>query len=612
MKKRYFLFLAFCCMIAFSANAQLLPITQSLTDDTGSFSNAELMKGSNINGIVATGGKGTATLSLDTDPNTDGVQAYNIKVDEVVIFSWVAYHGWLGKGKDDNVTILNSEGKPVFSYAYTLDNCKVTNVQIGGETAPLFEAFFAQGVASSKNANGWGGNGRPYLKDNANNTVITVKVYGLGNVEVNMKNVKRNIDKTYSAKLPKDFKIDLASLNLTNVGANTDRSVGMNSLSIVSEKSQVSFVDYTVQRKVGETVIDTYTSTDIKGSTISLPQTPWYDNNGKKYIYLDDNAGELEEGSTFVINYKEAATYSYSIVSDKGSVINAGSNYEGEVLTIGYPRYYFSKSDSLIYDSYIKQTPHTTTFTLDANNKQVSVAYNKGSKNSIAFYTEGEDIAGATVTTSGNIPGRASNALAAKTTENLYVTSLPAGKYVIHVGCFTSSGTPAGKIVKLSLGDRILSFECTGVNLSEVASAEVAISKTSQLVFLADGSGDNSALDYLYVEKTGHMEESKYGDWMESEGGASDYDPSNGLAPSEKFPNGSIESPTHPDNGLITFPEEDTENSDAVGTVTGIDSASAAVKVVAIYTANGKRVNALQKGINIVTLSDGKRVKIIK
>lgn len=88
-------------------------------------------------------------------------------------------------------------------------------------------------------------------------------------------------------------------------------------------------------------------------------------------------------------------------------------------------------------------------------------------------------------------------------------------------------------------------------------------------------------------------------------GEGSDYDP-------ENAPDGFIESPTRPENGLITFPEEDTENSDAVGTVTGIDSASAAVKVVAIYTANGKRVNALQKGINIVTLSDGKRVKIIK
>lgn len=607
MKKRYFLFLAFCCMAVFSANAQLLPITQSLTDNTGSFSNAELMKGTNVNGIVASGGKGTATLSLDTDPNTDGVQAYNIKVDEVVTFSWVAYHGWLDKGKEDNVTILNSEGKPVFSYAYTLGNCNVTNVQIAGETAPLFKAFNAQGKVSSKNANGWvAKSGQAYLKDNANNTVITVKVYGLGNVEVNMKNEKRGINNTYSAKLPKDFKIDLASLKLTNVGGNTDRSVGMNSLSIVSEKSQVSFVDYTVQRKVGETVIDTYTTTDIKGSTISLPKTPWYDNNGKKYIYLDDNAGELEEGSTFVINYKEAATYSYSIVSDKGSVINAGSDYEGEVLSIGYPRYYLNKSDSTLVEAgkySADGKEYRKSITLDANNKQETVAFDKGSKNSIAFYTEGEDIAGATVTTSGNIPGRASNARAAKTTENLYVTSLPAGKYVIHVGCFTSSGTPAGKIVKLSLGDRILSFECTGVNLSEVASAEVAISKTSQLVFLADGSGDNSALDYLYIEKTGNVVESNGEDFIPGDGPT--YDP-------DKAPEGGIESATRPEHGMATSPSDTTQNDNTNGTATGINGAEAEAQIVSIVNVNGAKVNSLQKGINIVTYSNGKRVKIMK
>ncbi len=338
--------------------------------------------------------------------------------------------------------------------------------------------------------------------------------------------------------------------------------------------------------------------------------------NTKKYIYVSDDSNTKtisDDGNAVVtVTFREAATYNYSIVSDKGDVVTANSYFEGETIYAGYPRYYLSKSDSTLVEAGVNNKEYRKSITLDANNKQVSVDYKKSTKNSIAFYTEGEDIAGATVTTSGNIAVRASNALAVKAMENLYVTSLPAGKYVIHVGCFTSAKSPAGKIVKLSLGDRILSFECSAVNLSEVASVEVAISKTSQLVFLADGSSDNSALDYLYVEKTGHMDESKYGDWMESEGGASDYDPNNGLAPSEEFPNGSVESPTRPDNGLITFPEEDTENSDAVGTVTGIDSASAAAKVVAIYTVNGKRVNALQKGINIVTLSDGKRVKIIK
>lgn len=99
-------------------------------------------------------------------------------------------------------------------------------------------------------------------------------------------------------------------------------------------------------------------------------------------------------------------------------------------------------------------------------------------------------------------------------------------------------------------------------------------------------------------------------DFIEVENGG--YNPENGLDPSDDFPTGSIESPTRPENGLITFPSDDTENADQNGTVTGIDNASAAASVVAIYTANGKRVNTLQKGLNIVTLSDGSRIKVIK
>lgn len=87
--------------------------------------------------------------------------------------------------------------------------------------------------------------------------------------------------------------------------------------------------------------------------------------------------------------------------------------------------------------------------------------------------------------------------------------------------------------------------------------------------------------------------------------GSSNYNPDNA-------PDGCIESPTRPENGLITFPSDDTENADQNGTVTGIDNTSAAASVVAIYTANGKRVNTLQKGLNIVTLSDGSRIKVIK
>ena len=135
--------------MALGVNAQetetpqsILPINEPLTENTGSFTNAVLMTGTNVNGIVATGGKGTATLALDTDPETEGVQAYQVAENEVVTFSWVAYHGWVNS-KLDNVSILNSDGKAIFSYSYDLNGCKVTDVQIGEETAPLFEAFAA-------------------------------------------------------------------------------------------------------------------------------------------------------------------------------------------------------------------------------------------------------------------------------------------------------------------------------------------------------------------------------------------------------------------------------------------------------------------------------------
>ena len=254
-----------------------------------------------------------------------------------------------------------------------------------------------------------------------------------------------------------------------------------------------------------------------------------------------------------------------------------------------------------------KKLEYRTAITLDANNKQVSVDYKKSTKNSIAFYTEGEDIAGATdANAPKNIPGRASNARAAKTKENLYVTSLPAGKYIIHVGCFTYSSKDADiatKFVKLALGDRLLSFQCANANLSEVASAEVAISKTSQLVFLADGSSDNSALDYLYIEKTGNVVESDGEDFIPGDGPT--YDP-------DKAPEGGIESATRPEHGMATSPSDTTQNDNTNGTATGINGAEAEAQIVSIVNVNGAKVNSLQKGINIVTYSNGKRVKVLK
>lgn len=91
--------------------------------------------------------------------------------------------------------------------------------------------------------------------------------------------------------------------------------------------------------------------------------------------------------------------------------------------------------------------------------------------------------------------------------------------------------------------------------------------------------------------------------FIEVEG--SPYDP-------DKAPEGGIESATRPDHGMVDAPSDSTENNQQNGTATGIDSAEAGSEIVSIVTANGAKVNTLQKGINIVTYSNGKRVKMIK
>ena len=358
------------------------------------------------------------------------------------------------------------------------------------------------------------------------------------------------------------------------------------------------------------------TTAEVKGmagNSIQLTQQDKTDffnsDNTKKYIYVsDDSEGKIiskDELTVVTINFREAATYSYSLVSDKGAVLKSGSDFEGETLTIGYPRYYLNKSDSVLVEAAVNNQQYNKSFTLDTNNKEISVAYNKSSKSKIAFYTEGEDIAGVTTTTYQNIPVRASKALAATTSKDVYVTSLPAGKYKIHVGCFTSAKEEdlPSKFVKLALGDRELKFGCTAVNLSEVSSEEIAISKTTQLVYLADGSSNNSALDYLYIEKTGNVVESNGEDFIPGDGPT--YDP-------DKAPEGGIESATRPEHGMATSPSDTTQNDNTNGTATGINGAEAEAQIVSIVNVNGAKVNSLQKGINIVTYSNGKRVKVLK
>ena len=359
----------------------------------------------------------------------------------------------------------------------------------------------------------------------------------------------------------------------------------------------------------GAEVKESRVETGTKGaaSVISDADKADFIAGSKKYIYVNDNAGEVTvaaDGSSVVtVNFREASTFNYSIVTDKGLTVASGSSFEGEKPTVGYPRYSLSKADSVLYQAGPTNKEYRKEITMDEDNKSVVIAYNKESVNKVVFYTEGEDISGTTPVTHDNVAVRASKAGAVKTSEDVAITMLPAGKYKIHVGCFTYATAFADKVINLGIGDKVIGFTCSAVNLSEVCSDEIVLSKTKTLKYLAEGSADNAALDYLYIEKTGNVVESNGEDFIPGDGPT--YDP-------DKAPEGGIESATRPEHGMATSPSDTTQNDNTNGTATGINGAEAEAQIVSIINVNGAKVNSLQKGINIVTYSNGKRVKIMK
>ena len=493
----------------------IFPINEALTENTGKFENGEIITGTNVNGMVAKGGKGTATLSFDTDEATEGVQAYAVAENEVVTFSWVAYQGWMSAGKKDKVEILNSEGKVVFGYSYDLAGCKITDIQLAGATAPMFEAFIAQGYVGSKSANGWTSTNQEYQADNAYNTVVTVKVYGKGYVEVNMKNEKRAYDKTYGTMLPADFKVDLASLNLTNVNANTDRSLGMNHLSITSEEATVAFIDYTVSRQCDGAEIGTYTATGMVGKDVVLPTSPFYTENGQKYIYMDATGGALaEDNKEFIIYYEKAAEYSWVLnaVDAEGNVlkkIKEGKAFQDDAVTVSYPRYVLlegtaeAPSDSLLYEAGVNNKEYNHYITMDADSKQVNVKYTaKEGISRVVYYSEAEDMSNyyKKELTTGNAAIRASQGKAVYTTYDASICTLPAGVYKLTVGLFDATRNLGDTLKFNNNRSEVATFITAAVNLSE-QSKEIVLAADKNSLSWAAGGSENWGLDYLFIEK---------------------------------------------------------------------------------------------------------------
>ena len=195
------------------------------------FDNGTIVKGTNVVAMRFAGGSAvTGTAYFDSDTETEGRQAYTLAANEKVTFTINAYHGYLVGDKSATISISNSDNVALASYTYNATSLNITDVKIGGTTVENFTSF---GCRSYNSRNGFT-NGAYNAGEN-NNPVITVTIFGNGDVTMNFKVANAGIDKTFTGSLGNDVKIDLAKLTVADRINNSDRAYAIGKLSIATE-----------------------------------------------------------------------------------------------------------------------------------------------------------------------------------------------------------------------------------------------------------------------------------------------------------------------------------------------------------------------------------------
>ncbi len=234
---------------------------------------------------------------------------YTLKSTEQVSISFTAYHGWNSYNRTSKVAIKNTAGDELVSYTYNQNSTLVSDVSFGGNTVDGFEAF--SGISkydATKNANGIGGNGKPYVSTAGYNPTITMTICGNGIVTFRFVCAGQSIEQSFAATLS-DKTMNLGSIVITDAdthsGDQNDRSICIDNLNITS---QLYSFDYESTGSMSDWVTGTggrYTPTimdDGAGNHFMAVAQDQRHNNGAT---LTNNAinGSAKTGEDFTLSF---------------------------------------------------------------------------------------------------------------------------------------------------------------------------------------------------------------------------------------------------------------------------------------------------------------------
>ena len=503
-----------------SAFAQVssFPVTEKFDDGTkGIFSAGEIVNTKNIGNVLATGKDKPITLDFDGDVDTDGNQPYTLKENENITFSYKEYNGSLGTNTTTKMELKNSDGVVLVGYTYNTNKSVINDVVINGKTVEGFSEFAAQSIwSSTRGANGFTGNGKPYLSNDNYNTIITFSISQTGFATITFK--LNNIPKTFSGIIANDVKKDIKTFGFTSNVDNTDRRCAIDNFSITSEIKAVQQTNYTI-KYVDESSKELKTSvtrSSTVGSNVTATaadmETFYSSDASEKYVYKSGNneikLAEDEASNVITLTFSKYTKFGYTINAkengtDLGEVAKGETYSDGADIAISK----FYKINNEWYETttspyYINIKPENKSATIEVK------------KSDITYFAETENLGnniGASY--NKNMSNGAYSAIAGSKTAEL--CELPMGEYKVTVYLY-ERGDRGAYIRDLNNADNKTNTLCyvdinkNSSNLKEY-SVTLKLYKTTKIGLSgwtnSGGINQSAGLDYIYIQRTGDATE---------------------------------------------------------------------------------------------------------
>ncbi len=293
-----------------------------------------------------------------------------------------------------------------------------------------------------------------------------------------------------------------------------DNPHGLVALKVSECEQTITNADYTVNYVdgVGNALKTAAVRTGVVGNYISLLGTDkdpiWVDTDADdvvdtKFIYVSDNASttEITGDGTASCNvvFNVAPTYSYSFKTSFGTTLASGSTLSGETVSIAIPRYVMNSGTFYVYASAANNITYSKSMTVTSDNQEETVSYNDTGYDNVVYFAEAEDITGMTRSNEGQGGARSSMCYGAYATDNVTVTSLPAGKYTLTAYICGNSGTTF-RFYAGSTSNEIYNIATTG-SLTSGTSTEFNLTEATDIIIGAAGEAAK-LIDFIYIQKT--------------------------------------------------------------------------------------------------------------